>query len=130
VFPRDIVLVTATSYPATAGLTYVFAHDAIAEWWLERPTFLIAIMLVGLLLSILGAWTPHYLRLRPIAITSKITQYGAGCAFGLALGLIGGAIGWLTSDTNVWAVLPAFFLVPLVSGSARIMLPKDETHAG
>src|SRR5262249_53813303 len=97
---RDILLVASTSYPATAGLMYVFARDAMTEWWRERPAVLIGLLLIGLLLSIMGASTPHYMRPRPTAISSRIGQFSAACALGLALGLIGGAVGWVAEDMS------------------------------
>lgn len=105
---KNVALVVALNVATAALLAYAFAGDQLQVWLTSQPWALVILLTVGAALSFAGATAPQFLAATTQQL-SKLARTACDGIFGLIIGLLAGACGFLVATSSLWGLLVWFF---------------------
>src|SRR5260221_8947230 len=102
---KDVLTVAMINVAAAVPFAYAFTYTEVVRWSQERPILLLILIVIGVVLSFVGALLPRYFPLPSIRAQSTFAQIVAGSILGLLIGVVAGVSGAIAADTTLWALL-------------------------
>ena len=127
---REILISALAASLAAVPLAYAFTHGELERWWHDRRVSLVALFVLGLLLSVIGATLVRHLKVPQLRHSSIVGEVIHGGLVGLLFGLAAGGVGWVIAETSLWALLIWFAVGAALVCAARSSFTKRVPGAG